>query len=63
MNIMNIIKKVVKWHGQMELSYISPNQNQIPTLGLRETLAPKEEVSKVSLRGHAHALNASQRVG
>jgi hypothetical protein len=52
---MNIIKKVVKWHGQMELSYISPNQNQIPTLGLRETLAPKEEVSKVSLRGRTHA--------
>ncbi len=34
-----------------------PNQNQTPTLGLRETLAPKEEGSKGSLRGHAHVLN------
>ncbi len=49
--------------GQMEPSYVGPNQNRTPTLGLRETLAPKEEASKVSLRGHAHALNASQRVG
>jgi len=47
----------------MELSCIGPNQNQTPTLGLRETLAPKEEASKVSLRGHAHVLSASQRVG
>jgi hypothetical protein len=46
-------KRIVKWHGQMELSYISPNQNHIPILGLRETLAPKEEASKVSLQGHA----------
>jgi hypothetical protein len=43
MNIMNINKKVVKWHGQMELPCVSPNQNQIPILGLGETLAPKEE--------------------
>jgi hypothetical protein len=35
--------------GQMELSYIGPNQNQTPTLGLKETLAPKEEASKVNL--------------
>jgi hypothetical protein len=48
---------------QMELSYIGPNQNRTPTLGFRETLAPKEEVSKVSLWGHAHVLSASQRVG
>jgi hypothetical protein len=47
----------------MELSCVGPNQNQTPTLGLRETLAPKKEASKVSLRGHAHALSASQRVG
>jgi hypothetical protein len=46
---MSITKIIVKWHGQMELSYVSPNQNQTPTLGLRETLAPKEEASKVSL--------------
>jgi hypothetical protein len=24
-------KGVVKWHGQMELSCVSPNQNQTPT--------------------------------
>jgi len=52
---MSIIKRVVKWHGQIKLSYISPNQNRTPTLGLKETLAPKEEASKVSLRGCAHA--------
>ncbi len=46
---MSITKIVVKWHGQMELSCGSPNQNQTPTLGLRETLAPKEEASKVNL--------------
>jgi hypothetical protein len=49
--------------GQMELSCVGPNQNRTPTLGLRETLTPKEEASKVSLQGHAHALSASQRVG
>jgi hypothetical protein len=54
MNIMSITKRIVKWHGQMELSCASPNQNQIPTLGLKETLTPKEEASKVSLRGCAH---------
>jgi hypothetical protein len=54
MNIMNIIKIVIKWHGQMELSYVNPNQNRTPMLGLRETLAPKEEASKVSLRGCGH---------
>ncbi len=47
----------------MELPCVGPNQNQTPTLGLRVTLTPKEEVSKVSLRGHAQALSASQRVG
>jgi hypothetical protein len=47
----------------MELSCIGPNQNRTPTLGLKETLAPKEEANKVSLRGHVHALSASQRVG
>jgi hypothetical protein len=48
--------------GQMELSCVRPNQNQTTTLGLR-VLGPKKEASKVSLRGHAHALSASQRVG
>jgi hypothetical protein len=47
----------------MELSYISPNQNRTPTLGLKETLTPKEESSKVSLQGHAQALSASQKAG
>jgi predicted phosphodiesterase len=47
----------------MELPCVSPNQNKIPLLELREILIPKEEASKVSLRGHAHALSASQRVG
>jgi hypothetical protein len=55
MNIMNIIKRVVQWHGQMELFCVNPNQNRIPKLGLRETLAQKEEAKKVSLRGCAHA--------
>jgi hypothetical protein len=41
--------------GQVELPCVSSNQNQTPTSGLKETLAPKEEASKVSLRGHAHA--------
>jgi len=35
--------------GQMELPYITSNQNWTPTLGLREILALKEEASKVSL--------------
>jgi len=47
----------------MELSYVGPNQNWIPILGFKKTLAPKEEASKLSLRGHAHALSASQGVG
>jgi hypothetical protein len=55
MNIISIMKRVMKWHGQMELSCVSPNQNWTPTLGLRETLAPKGEASKVSLRGGARA--------
>jgi hypothetical protein len=46
---MSIPKKIIKWHGQMELSCLNPNQNRIPTLGLKETLAPKEEASKVNL--------------
>jgi len=54
MNIMSIIKRVVKWHEQIELSCISPNQNQTPTLVLRKTLAPKEEANKMSLQGRAH---------
>jgi len=29
-------------------------------VGLREILAPKDEASKVSLRGRAHAQSASQ---
>jgi hypothetical protein len=51
---MSIIKRIIKWHGQMELSCVNPNQNWIPTLGLKKTLAPKEEASKVSLQGCAH---------
>ncbi len=45
------------------ISCVSPNQNRIPTLGLKETSAPKEEARKASMWGHAHAQNASQRVG
>jgi predicted phosphodiesterase len=45
----------------MEFSCVGPNQNRTPILGVRETLAPKEEASKVSLQGHAHALSASQK--
>jgi hypothetical protein len=55
MNVMNIMKRIVKWKGQMELSCVSLNQNWTPTLGLREALAPKEKASKVGLRGCAHA--------
>jgi hypothetical protein len=47
----------------MELPYVGSNQNWTSTLGLKETLTPKEEASKVSSRGHAQALSASQRVG
>jgi len=47
----------------MELSCVSPNQNWTPAWGLREILAPKEEASKVSLWGRAHAQSASQKVG
>jgi hypothetical protein len=60
---MSMTKKVVKWHGRMELSCVSPNQNRTPTLGLRKTLAPKGEASKVSLWGRAHAYSAPQKVG
>ncbi len=49
--------------GQMELLCVSSNQNRTPTLGPREILAPEEEVSNVSLQGHAHAQSASQKVG
>ncbi len=49
MNIMNVIKRVVKWHGKMELSCVSLNQNRTATLGLIEALAPEEEASKVNL--------------
>ncbi len=49
--------------GRMELPCVGPNQNWTPTLGLKKTLTPKEETSKVSLRGHAQALNVSQGIG
>jgi hypothetical protein len=52
---MSIAKIVVKWHGQMEFFCVSPNQNRTPTLGLRKTLTPKKEASKVSLWGSARA--------
>jgi len=55
MDIMSMTKIVIKWHEQMELSCVNPNQNRTPTLRLRETLALKEEVSKVSLWGRAYA--------
>ncbi len=55
MNTRGITKRVIKWHGQMEFSCVSPNQNQTPTSGLRKTLAPKEEASNVSLQGWEHA--------
>jgi hypothetical protein len=35
---MSVTKRVVKWYGQMELSCVRPNQNETPTLGLKETL-------------------------
>jgi hypothetical protein len=53
----------LSWHWTNGTSCGGPNQNQTPTLGLREILIPKEEASKVSLQGHAQALSASQRVG
>jgi hypothetical protein len=56
-------KTIVKWHGQIKLLCVNPNQNRIPTLEWGETFTPKEEASKVSLRGCAHAQSASQRVG
>jgi len=48
--------------GQMELFRVGSNQNRTPPWG-SGNLAPREEASKVSLRGHAHALSASRRVG
>jgi hypothetical protein len=57
----NLLRQIGLWHGQMELSCVGPNQNRTPILGLRK-LGPKGR-GKVSLRGHAHALSASQRVG
>jgi hypothetical protein len=48
--------------GQMELPYVSSNQNQIPTLGFKEILALKEEASRVNLWGRAHVQSASQKV-
>jgi hypothetical protein len=45
----------------MELSCINPNQNRTLRLGLRKTLTPKEEASKVSLWGHAHAQSDPNR--
>jgi hypothetical protein len=54
---------VIKMAWTNGTSCVNPNQNRTPTLGLKETLAPKEEASKVSLRGHAHVQNASQKVG
>jgi hypothetical protein len=51
---MSITKIVVKWHGQMELSCVSPNQNQTPILRLKKPLALKEGASKGNLRGRAH---------
>jgi len=50
----NIKKELSSGMGQMELPYVSSNQNQTPTLGLKEFLAPKKEVSKVSLWGCTH---------
>jgi hypothetical protein len=47
----------------MELFGLGLDQNRTFTLGLKETLAPKEEASKVSLWVHVNALSASQRVG
>jgi len=51
MNIMSIVKRVIKGHGQMELSCISPNHNRTPTLGLRKTLAPKKGSEQGELMG------------
>jgi hypothetical protein len=45
----------------MKLPCVSPNQNRTPTLGRKEIFAPKEEASKVSLWGRAHAQSASQK--
>jgi hypothetical protein len=40
-----------------------PKSKSDSYLGVKGNLASKEEASKVSLRGHAQALSASQRVG
>jgi hypothetical protein len=41
MNIMNNTKRVIKWHGQMELSCVSPNQNRTPIFGAKKNFGPK----------------------
>jgi hypothetical protein len=47
----------------MELSCISPNQNRTPILGLRKTLAPKKEASKVSFDPYNCPLKIQESIG
>jgi hypothetical protein len=55
--------RVVKWHGTNGTFLRRPKSKSESYFGVEETWPPKEEASKVSLRGHAHASSASQRVG
>ncbi len=47
--------RVVKWHGMNGTIPRRPKSKSDSSLGLRK-LGSREEASKVSLRGHAHAL-------
>jgi hypothetical protein len=47
--------KIVKWHGTNGTFLRRPKSKLDFYFGVEENLAPKEEASKVSLRGHAHA--------
>jgi hypothetical protein len=51
---MSITKKVFKWHGTNGTSLHKLKLKSNSHFGVKEILAPKEEVSKVSLRGCAH---------
>ncbi len=53
--------RVVAWTNGTFLR--RPKSKSDSYFGVEENLAPREEASKVSLQGHAHALSASRRVG
>jgi len=53
--------RVVKWHWTNGTTLRRLKSKSDSYFGVKGNLAPKEEASKVSLRGHAQALSASQK--